>query len=130
MLKIKAGNGSITPPEAGISPLNGNEDTGKPSVVPTSNGAGKQPQLPIVDMDPSTDPSSIYSRSLSQTGLKSVEMDLGKVASGLNGKSGDFAALQHRWSYFQKNAPSLPRKHIASRREKEKLEQVPKLRYL
>lgn len=41
----------------------------------------------------------------------------------------DYAALQHRWTYFIQDAPPLPRKNVPSRRERERLLQVPKLRY-
>ncbi|GAU94353.1 hypothetical protein RvY_06143-2 [Ramazzottius varieornatus] len=40
----------------------------------------------------------------------------------------DYAALQHRWTYFIQDTPPLPRKNIPSRRERERLLQVPKLR--
>ncbi|OQV11540.1 hypothetical protein BV898_14196 [Hypsibius exemplaris] len=42
--------------------------------------------------------------------------------------STDFAALQYRWSYFSKNPPPLPKRNLPSRKEKEKIEQVTKLR--
>ncbi|XP_055329376.1 PWWP domain-containing protein 2A-like [Paramacrobiotus metropolitanus] len=55
------------------------------------------------------------------------QADSDQTVNSSEGRS-DFAAIQYRWSYFQKNLPQLPRKNIQSKREKEKLEAVPKLR--